>query len=151
MVEHAATLVSDEVSFPMLILLTAASSYVFPPIEKPLLVQNKTWKMQGKLFSYSSARPRELVSASFPYSLGRMCKSIPTVRIQSRPLTYIFQFLKSHNNTINKLPLLRPCRYIFPSLILEESLSSLPLSLWAQQWCLNLFHSLYSNYNHQNL
>ena len=27
--------------------------------------------------------------------------------------------------------------------------SSLPFSLWAQQWCLNLFHTLYSNYNHQ--
>ena len=67
-------------------------------------------------YSHSSARPREMLSAPFPYSLGRMCKSIPTVRIQSRPLTPIFQILKSLNETIHEPPLLRPCRYIFPSL-----------------------------------
>jgi len=40
LVNPAATTVFDEVSFQFLILLTAASSSTFPPIGKPLLLQN---------------------------------------------------------------------------------------------------------------
>jgi len=88
-------------------------------------------------------------SANFPHSLSRMCNHIPTVRMQSRPLTHNFQFL---------IPLMKQIRHLHccglavtysRHLNSEESLSSLPLSSWAQQWCLNLFHSLNSNYNHQ--
>ena len=74
---------------------------IFPPIASSCLLQTmktltgtkQSVENARQAFSYSSARPREVLSANFPYSLDRMCKSIPTVRIQSRPLTYIFKFL----------------------------------------------------------
>ena len=81
----------------------------FPPIASFCLLQTmktltgtkQSVENARQAFSYSSARAREMLSAPFPYSPGRMCKIIPTVRIQSRPLTHIFQFLKSLNETIN--------------------------------------------------
>ena len=64
---------------------------------------HKTKRVKRKAsYTLTAVRGLEkMLSASFPYSLGRMCKLIPTVRIQSHPLTPIFPILKFLNETIN--------------------------------------------------
>jgi len=94
LVELAATLVLTEVSFPGLVPTSTARPFVSFRQWKPLLYKTKREIRKASYLPQQCAKlGGKVLSANFPHSPSRMWNNIPTVRMQSRPPTYNFQFL----------------------------------------------------------